>query len=117
MSLLGERLKELRGKRSFYQVGKACGIIPNDVSRYERGERVPTPPILERLSQYFEIPYAELRKSHYEDVLDTFNEKEAVFAWVADNLTPELLIEWGKRLPPEERKTVGEALLTSICSE
>lgn len=81
--LLGDKLKELRGTRSLYEVGKACKLIPNDVSRYEKGKRVPTPEVLERLANYYGITYKELRKLYYSDILaNDEREKEVIVEWV-----------------------------------
>lgn len=87
MSLLGSRLKELRGEKTLYQVGKACNLIPNDVSRYEKGERTPTPAVLKRLAEYFETEYSELRQLYYEDTINTPEEEKALLAWAENHIS------------------------------
>lgn len=82
MSHLGAKLKELRGNLSFYEVGKACGIAPVDVSRYEEGKHLPTAKRLKALAEYYEIPYSDLRILYYEDFFSEPEERSIVIEWV-----------------------------------
>lgn len=87
MSSLGDKLKELRGTRSFYEIGKACKLIPNDISRYEQAKRVPSSEVLDRLAAYFDVTYDELRKLYYDDLFNADSrERKIVLAWAKDNL-------------------------------
>ena len=48
------RLRESQGK-SRRMVSELCGLSPDAVRRYERGEAEPTMGVLERLADYFGV--------------------------------------------------------------
>ena len=54
-----ERLRELRESRrpriSRRVLGELCGLSKNQISRYERGERVPDLNEAARLADFFEV--------------------------------------------------------------
>lgn len=51
----GEKMKELRGRRSKQEVAKALGISFSSYVKYERGERTPKDSIKKRIAEYFGV--------------------------------------------------------------
>lgn len=51
--VIGERLRNLRGKKKADEVSKAVGISNSALCMYERGERVPRDEVKVRLAQYY----------------------------------------------------------------
>lgn len=84
MSRLGERLKELRGVTSLYELAKQVGIDRSVLSRYERGVQAPEPLFLQKLANYFKVPYRELRKLYYEDFFSDSTERDIVVEWAVE---------------------------------
>ncbi|WP_053073912.1 helix-turn-helix transcriptional regulator [Bacillus sp. LL01] len=67
MKDLAQYLKELRGKKSIRKVSQEIGISHTYLSTLERGfdprtkkERKPTPDVLRKLSNYYNVPYIAL---------------------------------------------------------
>ena len=58
--IIGERLVELRGKRSQTEVANACGISLSAIGMYERGERVPRDEIKIKLARFYNVSVEEL---------------------------------------------------------
>lgn len=54
-TITGERIKELRGKKSQDQCAKELGISRGALSFYENGERKPDAEILYRMCEYFSV--------------------------------------------------------------
>ena len=52
-TLIGERLRELRGDRTMEAVAKTLNISVSALGMYERGERVPRDEIKVRLAKYY----------------------------------------------------------------
>ena len=50
---IGNKLVELRGKRTQEQVANAVGISVSALSMYECGERIPRDPIKIKLAKYY----------------------------------------------------------------
>lgn len=50
---IGQKLKELRGKKTMQEVAKAVGVSQSAISMYEHGERVPSDNIKKALAKYF----------------------------------------------------------------
>jgi transcriptional regulator with XRE-family HTH domain len=88
---LGQKLRSLRGERSLLDVTKGTGIAKIDISRYEKGERVPNPERLKRLAEFYQIAYPDLRTLYFQDVLVSKEERDAVLLWVLRNLSREEL--------------------------
>lgn len=86
MSRLGQYLKDQRGELSLYEVGKATGIARIDLSRYEKGELLPTSEKLKKLSGFYEISYKTLRILYYEDFFSDKEEREIVLEWAKMHL-------------------------------
>lgn len=84
MSRLGERLKELRGNDTLYEVSKCTGVPRGDLSAYEKGEHLPSAKTLSKLADYYEVPYAELRKLYYDAYFNDPIEREIVLAWARE---------------------------------
>lgn len=57
---IGERLTELRGKRTQKEVSEQLGISVSALSMYENGERIPRDSIKIRISNYYERPIADI---------------------------------------------------------
>lgn len=57
MEVFRERLKSLREKqgKSSKVVSELCGLSPNAVNRYERGEMCPNARVLAKLADYFDV--------------------------------------------------------------
>lgn len=57
MEVFRERLKSLREKqgKSAKVVSELCGLSPNAVNRYERGEMCPNAIVLAKLADYFDV--------------------------------------------------------------
>lgn len=85
MSKLGERLKELRGEASLYEVSKETGVPRGDISAYEKGEHLPTARTLAKLSDYYEVSYDELRKLYYDAYFSDPKERQIVLAWARES--------------------------------
>ena len=80
MSRLGQKLKELRGEQSLYEVEKLSGIQRRQLLRYETGQ-MPTLPILHKLADFYQVPYEDLRKLNLDDIFDDPEERRIVKAW------------------------------------
>jgi len=82
-SKFSEKLKELRGKRSLYQVEQESGISRSLIRRYENGEHVPEDSMVKRIAEYFEVDFQVLRKLQFEDAFPEGSEERlALFHWV-----------------------------------
>lgn len=57
---IGEKLKELRGKRTINEVAQALEISPSALSMYENGERVPRDVIKIKIADYYETPITDI---------------------------------------------------------
>lgn len=51
--VIGERLKKLRGDKTIRQVAEDIGISYAALSMYEIGKRLPRPPVMVKLANYF----------------------------------------------------------------
>ena len=67
-SHLADYLKTLRGKKSLYQIEKDIGFSRSLLRRYELGERVPEDATLQKLAEYYGVPFGELKMKHFEDL-------------------------------------------------
>lgn len=83
---LGQRLRELRGRISLYEIEKCTGIARTLLSRYEQGKHIPTKPGLERLAKLYEVPYAELRLLQFEDQYTGTEDEPILLAWAKTHL-------------------------------
>lgn len=86
MPLLAERLKELRGELSIYEVGKGTGINRGHIQRYESGELLPPIPKLKQIAEFYEVPYSELWFLYFEDLHNTPEEQTLILAWAKKKL-------------------------------
>jgi transcriptional regulator with XRE-family HTH domain len=78
---LGDRLKELRGDRPLHQIEKASGIDRGQLRRYEAG-RIPQDHLVVRLSEFYQVPYEELKALCFEDLFPKGGkEREALLKW------------------------------------
>lgn len=55
MNGFSERLKELRGEKSQQEVADKIGITNVSLSRYEKGERIPSADILYKICIYYRV--------------------------------------------------------------
>jgi transcriptional regulator with XRE-family HTH domain len=121
MGRLGEKLKELRGNRSLYEVSKGSDVPSADLGRYEAQEYHPTKPTLKKLAEYFEVSYKELRFLHYEDnFADDPEELSAVIDWaIRKNYTSSeiKLIASLRQLPVEKHEALLNEFLKKIQDE
>lgn len=51
----GEKMRQLRGKRSKQEVAQALGVSFSSYVKYERGERTPKDSIKKRIAEYFGV--------------------------------------------------------------
>jgi transcriptional regulator with XRE-family HTH domain len=87
---LANKLRELRSETPLNQVQKATGIIRTLLRCYELGEKVIGDENLKILSQYYDVPFAELKKLQFEDQYPVGTEtRELLFQWVRESLKPE----------------------------
>ena len=52
-TVVGERLKQLRGSRTQLEVANALGVTPMAVSQWENGTRVPSDAMKVKIAAYF----------------------------------------------------------------
>lgn len=52
-TVIGKRLRDLRGPRTQEEVAKALGVTVMAVSLWERGERVPSDDIKVKIANYY----------------------------------------------------------------
>ena len=52
-TVIGKRLRDLRGSRTQEEVAKALGVTVMAVSLWERGERVPSDDIKVKIANYY----------------------------------------------------------------
>lgn len=57
---IGQKLIQLRGARSRYEVAEAVGVSYNAIQMYEAGERVPRDDIKIRLAKFYNVSVDEL---------------------------------------------------------
>ncbi|MEB3288209.1 MAG: helix-turn-helix transcriptional regulator [Vampirovibrionales bacterium] len=81
MPSLGNRLKELRGTFSFYEIGKAIGMTHGNLSKYEQGKVLPSRSTLKKLADYFEVSYQELFQLYLEDTYTDQAERQYIKEW------------------------------------
>jgi transcriptional regulator with XRE-family HTH domain len=82
-SRLSRKLKELRGKRSLYQVEQESGISRSLIRRYEAGEHTPEDAMLKRIAGYYEVGFRILRKLQLEDEFPSGSEKRQILLeWI-----------------------------------
>lgn len=55
-TIIGKRLRELRGEKSVAETAKALDLSPSAWSMYENGERIPRDNIKLRIAEYFHRP-------------------------------------------------------------
>lgn len=79
---LAARLRELRGKRPLNQIEKSSGINRGQLRRYEAG-RIPEENLLIALSEFYQVPYDELKALCFEDLYPKGSKaRSALFKWV-----------------------------------
>lgn len=54
--IIGERLRNLRGKKTMSEVAKALNLSQSTWSMYENGERIPRDNIKLQIAEYFHRP-------------------------------------------------------------
>jgi len=62
----GERLRRIRKMRNMSQtdLAKSVGVDPTFISKLELGQRLPSLPVLLKLSRVLDIPIDELLEDH-----------------------------------------------------
>lgn len=79
---LGQKLKELRGDRALNKIEQESGIDRGQLRRYEEG-RIPEDHLLQKLADFYEIPYDALKALSFEDLYpEGSKERAALFKWV-----------------------------------
>ena len=57
---IGQRLIQLRGAKTRYEVAVAIGVTYSAIKMYELGSRIPKDEIKIKLAKYFNVPVGEL---------------------------------------------------------
>lgn len=118
VSLLGAKLRELRGNHSLHEVAAELGVDTSVISRYENGKRAPIPEMLEKLAEYYEVDYESLRELHYDEAIPDTRERAILLKWAAKKLGYPLefmqLIEQLPTLKPDQQRKVLADLLETI---
>lgn len=82
-SQLAERLRQLRGTRTLYQVEQESGISRSLIRRYENGTHIPEEQMLRRIAEYYEFEFPALRKLHFAALFPEGSEiRKTLFEWV-----------------------------------
>jgi transcriptional regulator with XRE-family HTH domain len=81
-SKFAQKLKECRGKHSLYEIEKQSGISRSLLRRYESGVHVPEMPMMQRLSDFYKMPLAELQFAAFEDLYPEGIQRNLLFQWV-----------------------------------
>ncbi len=84
MTLLGQRLKELRGSLSLMDIAREVGLSDVQILNYEKGSRNPKKETLKSLAALYDVSYKELRKLHYADLFSKDPEEASI------------VLEWAK---------------------
>lgn len=92
MRFLADQLRKLRGDKTLYQVQQETGLPRITISRYERGENIPSVANLKKLSHYYGCDYKELRVLYYNDILMDEEERLIVTTWALQHLLPKTSI-------------------------
>jgi transcriptional regulator with XRE-family HTH domain len=118
VTYLGSKLKELRGSLSLYEVGEDTGIPRIEISRYERGQHLPTPKNLKKLADYYEVPYEDLRVLYFSDYFSEENDdRPIVLRWALKEAlnTKEMdIIEAFRGISPSKQAEIQEHLLALL---
>jgi transcriptional regulator with XRE-family HTH domain len=85
-TFLGEKLKTLRGETSLYFVGEKSGIDRGTIQRYEKGTQVPTNNSLQKLADFYQVDFYELKKLWVADLFPPNSiERKALKIWLSEN--------------------------------
>jgi transcriptional regulator with XRE-family HTH domain len=118
VSLLGAKLRELRGSHSLHEVAAELGVDTSVISRYENGKRAPVPEMLEKLAEYYEVDYESLRELYYDEAIPDTREQAILLKWAAKKLgyPPEFiqLVEQLPTLEPDQQRRVLSELMEKI---
>ncbi|WP_303674991.1 helix-turn-helix domain-containing protein [Vampirovibrio chlorellavorus] len=121
MTYLGNKLKELRGSLSLYEVGGDTGIPRIEISRYERGQHLPTPKNLQKLADYYEVPYEDLRVLYFSDYFSEENvDRPVVLKWALTQVLNSMemnIISAFRGIPVTKQGEVQERLLAMLNEE
>lgn len=85
-SRLGQRLRELRGFTSLYDIERTAQITRTLLSRYERGKHIPSPNALRKLAKVYGVTYEELRILELEDLYVGTEDEPILLAWAQRQL-------------------------------
>lgn len=88
MNYFGNRLKELRGEESLYEVAKAVGIQRTHLKRYEEGKYLPTFKTLEKLTHYYFDHHDEIWFLYFDD-------------YFKEPYTVQMIVQWARQKLPQ----------------
>lgn len=57
---IGEKLANLRGKKTLKEVAEALGVTPSALGNYEAGIRVPRDEIKKKIASYYNVSVASI---------------------------------------------------------
>ena len=57
---IGEKLANLRGKKTLKEVAEALGVTPSALGNYEAGIRVPRDEIKKKIASYYNVSVAPI---------------------------------------------------------
>jgi len=84
-TLLGERLKALRGEKTLYEVNEESGINRGTLQRYENGTQIPGDEALEKLAKFYGVDLVELKKLWVVDLFPPGSlGRKALQLWLAE---------------------------------
>jgi transcriptional regulator with XRE-family HTH domain len=110
MTRIGDKLKELRGSLSLFDVEKGTGITRTRISEYEKGKYLPTIPTLRKMADFLEVPWKELCFLYLEDLYTDPEQRSVVLEWAKshpESFDENWFIQRFKSLPQEKQ---GELL-------
>ncbi|MEB3286898.1 MAG: helix-turn-helix transcriptional regulator [Vampirovibrionales bacterium] len=84
MTLLGDRLKELRANFSLMDIAREVGLSDVQILNFEKGTRKPRKETLKKLAALYHVSYGELRKLYYTDLFSEDSEERRI------------ILEWAK---------------------
>jgi transcriptional regulator with XRE-family HTH domain len=81
MPSLSERLRELRGELSLYEVEKRTGIDRKVLSRYEQGQYQPSKDNLKKLADCYNAAHDELLILYFKTLFPQPAEQQIIIQW------------------------------------
>jgi transcriptional regulator with XRE-family HTH domain len=85
-TVLGDKLRLLRGENTLYSIEKQSGISRGTLLRYENGEQVPGNQSLQKLANFYGVDIIALKKLWVADLFpENSLERQALMLWFKEN--------------------------------